>query len=250
MVCPGHPREVQVLHEVLPVCLAPPVETAVFSSHPEVRPVLVPHVLREPLLDEPLLLRGKEKHRVALVLGEGLDDVDEVLIGARGRGAPLPEPSRIHHRVAHQRVRGVGAAVVEKDHPARAPLVLLHHVWDVEVRVHAVLRLEPEEAGVGPEPEAGRLLPPVFLPSGPDVGQDRLRPLVDVVVRHELVQPLQPHLEIDFREVEGLFDPVDDAVHVPGVHRERPREHPRASEELRDAEGCHLLLAAHDEFER
>ena len=36
--------------------------------------------------------------------GEGLDDVDEVLVGAGGGGAPLPESPRVHHRVPHQRV--------------------------------------------------------------------------------------------------------------------------------------------------
>ena len=44
-----------------------------------------------------------------------------------------------------------------------------------------------------------------------------------------------PRLALCGGELEGLFDGIDDAVHVPGVDREGARQHPRAPQKLRHA---------------
>ena len=49
--------------------------------------------------------------------------------------------------------------------------------------------LEAEEARIRSEAEAGGLRV-FFLARVPDVGEDRVCPLVDVVVGHKLVQPV------------------------------------------------------------
>mmetsp|Transcript_45849 Transcript_45849/g.93836 ORF Transcript_45849/g.93836 Transcript_45849/m.93836 type:complete len:274 (+) Transcript_45849:227-1048(+) len=244
----GHPCQIQLLHQLLPRRLAPPVEASVLGSDTQIRPVLLPDILGKPLLDEALLLRTEQENRVALVLSEGLDRFDEVLVWPAWGGSAGPIAAGIDHEVSNKRVRGICAAIIEENHsPAAAP-VLLHHLRDVEMRVHAVC-LEPQEPAVGPQPKSRGLGSIVVLAGSPDISQNAFGPLVNVIVGHELVEPLEALLAVDRGELEGLLHGVDDAVHVPRIDGEGPGQHPAAAKELRDAEGSHLVLGTHDKLE-
>mmetsp|Transcript_42261 Transcript_42261/g.82675 ORF Transcript_42261/g.82675 Transcript_42261/m.82675 type:complete len:532 (-) Transcript_42261:422-2017(-) len=122
------------------------------------------------------------------------------------------------------------------------------------MRVHA-RSFQPQKPRIRPQPETRRqgsdvsVLSRVF-PCCPYVGEDTLYPPVDIVVCHKLIEPLEAMHPLRAAKLQRLLHRIHDAVNVPRVDREGPRQHPRAPKELRDAQRIHLRLPTHDILER